>query len=58
MKLRDRRGTEFCLGPTHEEEITAMFAEENISEKHLPLRFYQIGKYYEVGLTDREKVQR
>ncbi|MCA8940968.1 MAG: proline--tRNA ligase [Planctomycetes bacterium] len=40
--LKDRKGTDLCLGPTHEEVITA-FADATItSYKQLPVNLYQI----------------
>ena len=44
IKLKDRNGAEFCLGPTHEEEITALVADAISSYKQLPQRLYQMGK--------------
>ncbi len=41
-KLRDRRESEFVLGPTHEEEVTKLVAHEVESDRQLPLRLYQI----------------
>ncbi|KAI8819861.1 prolyl-tRNA synthetase [Fimicolochytrium jonesii] len=46
FKLNDRKGSEFCLAPTHEEEITQLVASEITSWKQLPLRLYQIGRKY------------
>lgn len=42
MKLKDREGREFCLGPTHEEVITLLVAAEVSSYRQLPLLLYQI----------------
>lgn len=42
MRLKDRHGREFCLGPTHEEMITALVRDEVRSYKQLPLMLYQI----------------
>src|SRR5690606_24848907 len=40
--LKDQKGSEYCLGPTHEEVITA-FADQAISSyKQLPVNLYQI----------------
>ncbi|MBI5849557.1 MAG: proline--tRNA ligase [Planctomycetes bacterium] len=40
--LKDQKGAEYCLGPTHEEVITA-YANQNISSyKQLPVNLYQI----------------
>jgi len=42
LRLKDRKGGEFCLGPTHEEVITTLFANEYKSYKQLPVSLYQI----------------
>ena len=42
MKLKDREGREFCLGPTHEEVITLLVGGEAHSYKDFPLLLYQI----------------
>ncbi|MFR9168147.1 MAG: proline--tRNA ligase [Gordonibacter urolithinfaciens] len=42
MRLVDRHDREFCLGPTHEELITALVRNELRSYKELPLTLYQI----------------
>jgi prolyl-tRNA synthetase len=41
-RLKDRHGRGFCLGPTHEEIITATIRDEVRSYRDLPLSFYQI----------------
>lgn len=41
-RLTDRAGREFCLGPTHEEIITALVRGEVRSYRDLPLSLYQI----------------
>ena len=46
IKVRDRRGEEYCLGPTHEELFTQLVASEVTSHKQLPLLLYQIGVKY------------
>lgn len=40
--LQDRRGTEMCLGPTHEEIITDYARSTVRSHKQLPVNYYQI----------------
>lgn len=40
--LNDRRGREFCLGPTHEEAITNIVVHNINSYRDLPLLLYQI----------------
>lgn len=42
MRIKDRHGRDFCLGPTHEEMITALVRDEVRSYKQLPLMLYQI----------------
>ncbi|GGD67209.1 proline--tRNA ligase [Paenibacillus nasutitermitis] len=42
VRLHDRAGREFVLGPTHEEVITALVKQEINSYKRLPLLLYQI----------------
>ncbi|MEJ5185459.1 MAG: proline--tRNA ligase [Candidatus Geothermincolales bacterium] len=43
MRLRDRAGRDFGLGPTHEEVITALVRDNISSYRDLPLNLYQIG---------------
>lgn len=42
MRLTDRHGNEFCLGPTHEEVITDLVQNELRSYKDLPRNLYHI----------------
>ena len=42
MRLSDRHGREFALGPTHEEVVTALAREEIHSYRKLPATVYQI----------------
>lgn len=42
MRLVDRHERDFCLGPTHEEVITAVVRDYITSYKKLPLALYQI----------------
>ena len=42
MRLKDRHGIEFCLGPTHEEVITDLIKNELRSYKDLPKNLYHI----------------
>ena len=42
MRLNDRHDHGFCLGPTHEELITALIRNELRSYKQLPCTLYQI----------------
>lgn len=42
MKLKDRKGHTYCLGPTHEEVVTDLVHQHVNSFKQLPLKIYQI----------------
>lgn len=42
LRVKDRHGREFCIGPTHEEVITDLARNELSSYKQLPINFYQI----------------
>ncbi|MEI7814148.1 MAG: proline--tRNA ligase [Coriobacteriia bacterium] len=42
MRLKDRHGRDFCLGPTHEELITSLVRSDVRSYRELPLSLYQI----------------
>lgn len=46
MRLKDRHGREFALGPTHEEMITSLIRDEVRSYKQLPLLIYQMQNKY------------
>jgi len=42
LRMNDRHSREFCFGPTHEEVVTSLIANEVRSYKQLPLNLYQI----------------
>lgn len=46
FRLKDRRGADYLLGPTHEEMFTLMVKGEYSSYKDLPLCLYQIQTKY------------
>ncbi|XP_004699452.2 probable proline--tRNA ligase, mitochondrial [Echinops telfairi] len=47
LRLRDRHGKEYCLGPTHEEAVTALVAsQKTLSYKQLPLLLYQVTRKF------------
>lgn len=46
MKLKERNGRDYILGPTHEETFTALIRDEINSYKRLPLSLYQIQPKY------------
>jgi prolyl-tRNA synthetase len=45
-KLKNRDDSDFILGPTHEETVTALLRNEITSYKKLPLNIYQIQSKY------------
>ncbi|NLY40524.1 MAG: proline--tRNA ligase, partial [Desulfovibrionales bacterium] len=42
LRLHDRHGRDYCLGPTHEEVVTDLVRGEVRSYRQLPLNLYQI----------------
>jgi prolyl-tRNA synthetase len=42
LRFKDRKGTDYCMGPTHEEVITALVRNDVRSYKQLPLSLFQI----------------
>lgn len=42
LKFKDRKESLFCLGPTHEEVVTALVRDHVKSYKNLPLTLYQV----------------
>ena len=52
-RLKDRQGREFCLGPTHEEIITATVRDELRSYRELPVSLYQINMKFRDEIRPR-----
>jgi len=52
-RLEDRQGREFCLGPTHEEIITATVRDELRSYRELPVSLYQINTKFRDEMRPR-----
>ncbi|SCU96246.1 LANO_0E12948g1_1 [Lachancea nothofagi CBS 11611] len=46
FKLKDSKGSAYCLAPTCEEEVTSLMGNFITSHKDLPLTVYQIGRKY------------
>ena len=53
FRLKDRHDREYCLGPTHEEIITALVGAEVDSYRQLPLSLYQIQNKYRDEIRPR-----
>ena len=50
LRFKDRKGTEFCLGPTHEEVIVDLVRRDVRSYRQLPVCLFQIqAKFRDVG---------
>lgn len=45
-RVKDRKGADFCLGPTHEEVFTDIMRTDVTSHKQLPMSLYQIQTKY------------
>ncbi len=54
-KLKNREGSDFILGPTHEETFTAIVRDSVKSYKQLPLNLYQIQPKYHDEFTRTKK---
>ncbi|MCS7199908.1 MAG: proline--tRNA ligase [Caldimicrobium sp.] len=53
LRFKDRKEHEFCLGPTHEEVITALVRGEVRSYRDLPLILYQIAPKFRDEMRPR-----
>jgi len=53
FKLSDRKGAQYCLGPTAEEMITVLVKGEYSSYRDLPLSLYQVQTKYRDELRPR-----
>ncbi|MDR2013187.1 MAG: proline--tRNA ligase [Rhodanobacter sp.] len=58
LKITDRKGAEYCYGPTHEEVITDFARNELKSYKQLPVNFYQIQTKFRDEIRPRFGVMR
>ena len=58
LRFKDRHQRDFCLGPTHEEIITALVRKEIRSYKQLPVNFYQIQHKFRDEIRPRFGVMR
>ncbi|MFZ5654761.1 MAG: proline--tRNA ligase [Pseudomonadota bacterium] len=58
LRIQDRHGRPFCLGPTHEEIITDLMRSEIRSYRDLPANFYQIQTKFRDEIRPRFGVMR
>ncbi|WP_370979314.1 proline--tRNA ligase [Agaribacterium sp. ZY112] len=58
LRINDRHGRDFCLGPTHEEVITELARGQLSSYKQLPASFYQVQTKFRDEVRPRFGVMR
>lgn len=58
LRIQDRQQRDFCLGPTHEEVITALIRDEIRSYKQCPAAYYQIQTKFRDEIRPRFGVMR
>jgi prolyl-tRNA synthetase len=58
LRFQDRKGANFCLGPTHEEVITSLVRGEVRSYKQLPVNLYQIQTKFRDEIRPRAGLMR
>jgi prolyl-tRNA synthetase len=58
LRMADRHGREYCVGPTHEEVITDIACKELRSYKQLPVNFYQVQTKFRDEIRPRFGVMR
>lgn len=58
FRLKDRKNSDFCLAPTHEEVITDIVRRDVRSYKELPLMLYQFGTKFRDEIRPRFGVMR
>ncbi|MCX5781140.1 MAG: proline--tRNA ligase [Elusimicrobia bacterium] len=58
FRLKDRKESDFCLGPTHEEVITDLVRKDVRSYRQLPLMLYQFGTKFRDEIRPRFGIMR
>jgi prolyl-tRNA synthetase len=58
LRFKDRKGSDFCFGPTHEEVITDLVRGDIRSYKQLPLNLYQIQTKFRDEIRPRAGLMR
>jgi prolyl-tRNA synthetase len=58
LRFKDRKGADFCFGPTHEEVVVDMVRREVKSYRDLPLNLYQIQSKFRDELRPRAGLMR
>lgn len=58
LRFKDRKGADFCLGPTHEEVIVDMVRRDTSSYRQLPLNLFQIQAKFRDEMRPRAGLMR
>ncbi len=58
LRFKDRKGADFCIGPTHEEVVVDMVRRDVKSYRQLPLNLYQIQTKFRDELRPRAGLMR
>ena len=58
LRMRDRKGGEFCLGPTHEEVVVDIVRRDVRSFRDLPINLYQIQAKFRDEIRPRAGLMR
>lgn len=58
LRLRDRHERDYCVGPTHEEVVTALARAKVSSWRHLPFNLYQIQTKFRDEIRPRFGIMR
>src|SRR5918992_327468 len=58
LRFKDRKGADFCLGPTHEEVVVDLVRRDVKSYRELPLNLYQIQTKFRDEVRPRAGVMR
>ncbi|ACY16361.1 proline--tRNA ligase [Haliangium ochraceum] len=58
LRFQDRKGADFCFGPTHEEVVVDMVRRDTKSYRELPLTLYQIQSKFRDELRPRAGLMR
>ncbi len=58
LRFKDRKGSDFCFGPTHEEVIVDMVRREITSYRDLPINLYQIQTKFRDEMRPRAGLMR
>ncbi|GAB4540632.1 MAG: proline--tRNA ligase [Haliangiales bacterium] len=58
LRFKDRKGSDFCFGPTHEEVVVDIVRRDTKSYRDLPLNLYQIQSKFRDELRPRAGLMR